>query len=181
MTVSSLFSENVSVLVDRAVARATAEGRASSDALRDIRDAGDAWRRWAAAPVHNPAWDTPRLAAALVAWTVADPVAVAAFVTPVVTDPRARRSDTPEGLWMLQGLVQSLSDDHDYVLDTTAGAFRLGLQDHVVPFRPLVRPTELAQAIQDHRGSAAAPDRAADIASENVPEAPAPGHRSIRP
>jgi hypothetical protein len=117
-----------------------------------LQEAEAALRQWHQRPVQQPDWNLSLLAQTLVAWGHDDPEGYAAFMAPVTTNDRARQLGTLPGLWHLNSVLNGLSDDHDYVLDTHAGAFRLGHQDQVQPWTRLIRPTELAQAIQTHRG-----------------------------
>lgn len=117
-----------------------------------LQDAEATLRHWNHRAVHNPAWDMPRLIQTLVAWGHDDPEGYAAFIAPVTVNERARHLGTLPGLWHLHSVVNALSDDHDYVLDTRDGGFRLAHQETVEPWTRLTGPTELAQAIRAHRG-----------------------------
>jgi hypothetical protein len=126
-------------------------GQLPWDAVRQAVEAIDAWLT---RPVTHAAWNMPALAEALVTWAAEAPAAYAAFIAPVAPASAQQSLAALPGLWQLNTVLLWLSDDHDYVLDTTADRFCLAHQESVTPFQPLVEPTELAHAIRAHRGLA---------------------------
>lgn len=103
-------------------------------------------------PVSHPEWDHPLLTRVLVEWACDDPRAYAAFMGPISKEDRAQDLGTLPGMWNLDYVVRSLSDDHDFVLQSNEEHFRLTHEGSIKPWQPLVGMTELAQAVLARRG-----------------------------